>query len=304
MRPDDSTLDQQQYEAVRKHALASLREASALGAFPTPVAEVMQAAKLVAAPKAALNEGILGKIRSSAARFGGLLKRALSKVLGVIDIPARIIYIDETVHAIKQVFLKLHEVGHSVLPWQRDLYCAIEDCEKTLAPEVSDAFDREANVFASEVLFQLDSFAREAADHDFSIKVPLKLGKKYGASVYSSIRQYVSKHHRNCAVLVLDPPALIEGDGFQCNLRRVITSPEFRFVFGELEWPDVITPDSPLSRFVPLSRKMSRPANLTLQDRNGLEHECIAEGFNSTYQLFVLIHEQRALTTTRVTFGT
>ncbi len=65
------------------------------------------------------------------------------------------------------------------------MYAVVEDCKLSLDPAVADQFDREANVFASEVLFQLDGFITEARDHDFGIGVPLKVGKKYGASACS-----------------------------------------------------------------------------------------------------------------------
>src|SRR5207253_259458 len=144
----------------------------------------------------ALNEGFLKKLRRKA---GSALRRALSKVLGVLDVVARIIYIDQTLYVVKQTFLKLHETAHAVLPWLLAIYAVTEDCEKTLAPEISEGFEREANVFASDVLFQLDEFTEQANDHAFGIKVPLKLSRSFGASVYSAIRRYVSESHRACA---------------------------------------------------------------------------------------------------------
>ena len=45
-RPDDSLLDASQLATVRRHADLLLREASALGRFPTPVDDIMAAAKL------------------------------------------------------------------------------------------------------------------------------------------------------------------------------------------------------------------------------------------------------------------
>jgi hypothetical protein len=132
--------------------------------------------------------------------------------------------IDRAVKAVKQVFLKLHETGHAVLPWQRNLYSAIEDGEQELDPDIADLFDREANVFATEVLFQLDSFTEEAASYDFGIGVPLKLSRKYGSSAYAAVRQYVAKNHRDCVVLVLDPPSFTDGDGLRASLRRPVAS--------------------------------------------------------------------------------
>ena len=161
-KADDSTLTAQEYARVRKEAERLLRDAGALGRFPTPVSEVMEAGKVALAPEDVLNEGFLKSIRRKA---GGALKSALSKVMGLFDARDRLMFIDSAVKAVKQIFLKLHETGHAVLPWQRNLYAVVEDGEQELDPDIADLFDREANVFATEVLFQLDSFAEEAAGY-------------------------------------------------------------------------------------------------------------------------------------------
>jgi hypothetical protein len=63
-----------------------------------------------------------------------------------------------------------------------------QECEKTLAPEIADQFEREANNFARFALFQGDAYARCAADCALEIKTPMKLAKKCGASIYASAR--------------------------------------------------------------------------------------------------------------------
>jgi len=300
MKPDDSVVSQKEFLQICNHARRALDKAGAFGRFPTPVGDVMGAAKLIVAEED-LSAGFLGKIRNRARRIGKTLKTALSKVLGVLDVGAGIVYVGKGVHLIRQVFLKLHEAGHALIPWQRDIYYAIQDCEKTLSPEVSEAFDREANVFASEVLFQLDTFRDEAADHAFGLKVPLKLSKKYGASVYSTVRRYVSTNNRSCVVLILNPPELVEGDGMVSSIRRIVASQSFLFLFQGMRWPEVFTPDDGLGRMIPLgARKMSWPVSLRLTDRNGVEHECTAEAFKHKYQVFILIHEVATLTRTIV----
>jgi hypothetical protein len=208
------------------------------------------------------------------------------------------------VKAVKQVFLTLHETGHAVLPWQRNLYALVEDGEQELDPDIADLFDREANVFATEVLFQLDSFANEAAGYEFGIGVPLKLSRKYGSSAYAAVRQYVSKSQRDCVVLVLDPPALMGGDGFRASLRRPVASPSFRMKF-DLSWPAHFTPDDEIGAIVPVGhRRMSKARAITLGDRNGARHECLAEAFKTPYQVFVLIHAVRTLTRTTIVMPT
>lgn len=297
-RPDDSRLTPHELSRVRGEAERALAAADAFGRLPTPIEEVMAAAKVTEVPEDLLNEGFLTSIRR---RAPGALKRALSKVIGLFHAGARLIVVDRTIHEKKQVFVRLHETGHASLPWQRDLYAVVEDCEQTIDPELADHFDREANVFASEVLFQLGSFTEEAAQHPFSIKVPLKLGRKYGASAYASIRRYVSENQGACAVLVLEPPDYIDGDGFRCRLRRSVRSQRFQEIFGEIQWPEVYTPDDPVGAVIPVGgRRMTSPRRIEIVDANGEVRDCLAEAFNSTYQVFILLHASETLRSTVV----
>ena len=294
MRPDDHSVDAQQRDRIREHARKALEVADAFGCFPTPVDQVIAAAKHVVVEQQEIDEGFLAKARKKA---GNALKRALSKVLGVLDVSARMMHLDKLVSIHKIPFLKLHELGHGVLPWQRDVYALTEDCAKTIDPEISELFERESNAFACEVLFQLDTFTTEAADSTFGLKTPLKLAKKYGASVYATVRRYVTTNTRACAVIVMDPPQLCHGDGFRAPLRRVVASSLFTSQFGDLELPETFTPGDQIGRMVPTGgRKMSRPQTLAFTDRSGVRHECIAEAFAYKYYVFVLIYPQATLT--------
>ncbi|PZU68037.1 ImmA/IrrE family metallo-endopeptidase [Sphingobium sp.] len=293
-KPDDSRLTPGQYAQVRAEAERALKEAGAIGRFPTAIDDVMAAAKVEEVKEDVLNEPFIQKLRRQAS---GALKSALSKVMGLFDAKARLIFIDRTLHIVKQQFIRLHETAHALLPWQRDLYAVVEDCEQTIDPELADQFDREANVFASEVLFQLDGFSQEAEQSDFNILVPVNLSKKYGASIYSSVRRYVTQNWRACTVIVLNPPVLIDGDGFRASLRRHCASPRFLEIFGEISWPDFFTPDDDVGKMVPLGkRRMTNKREMILKDRNGDDHLCIAEAFTQSHQVFVLIHASKTLT--------
>jgi hypothetical protein len=286
-RPDDSISVSQQ-TAIRRLAEKALQEADAIGRFPTPVADVLAAANVVVSDEQVLDESFLAGLRKQA---GAALRRALSKVLGVLDVAGRVIYLDRSIHAVKQTFLTLHEAAHAVLPWQRKMFVVAEDCQMTIAPEISEVFEREANAFASEVLFQIDQFSNEAEDHEFGIFVPVKLGKRYGASIYSSVRRYVSGNRRACAVLVLEPPEICPIRGCVAKFRRVVDSPSFRRSIGPIDWPDEFTPDDSIGSLVPLGgRKWSRPREIVVIDYRGTKHRCVAEAFTQQYQVFVLIH--------------
>lgn len=301
MRPDDSSLSPDQYRKVRKEAEKLLSDAGAIGRFPTPIDDLMASAKLVVAPENVFDEGFLQKLRRKASSS---LKQALSKVLGIFDATARMIFIDHSLGESKQTFIKLHEAGHGVLPWQRGIYAVVEDCEKSLAPDVAEAFDREANNFATEVLFQLDGFINEARDHSFGLKCPMNLSRKYGASIYASLRQYVQKNDSACVVIVLDPLQIVPFDGFKSALRRVVTSPSFDMKFGKLSLPLEFTPDDKIGAMIPVgNRKMTGPRELELVDLNGLRHDCIAEAFKHPYNVFILICVKAALTKKTIILG-
>jgi hypothetical protein len=301
-KADDSSLSRAQRDNIRTEATRALEAAGALGHFPTNVSAVMAEANATEVHDDVLSEpGFLEFMRRQGRKAGGVLKSALDKVLGLFDARAGEIFIDRSLHRVKQTFIRLHETAHAYLPWQRKMYTLVEDSALSIDPDVADLFDREANVFASDVLFQLDTFSKEANDQDFGIFVPVNLGKKYGASAYASIRRYVAKHHKTCVVVVLDPPQFDADSGFRAALRRPIPSPTFQARFSRIAWADHFTPDDDIGAMVPLGkRRASGKRTIELTDDNGNRHECIAEAFTQGYQVFVLIHVTQALTANTV----
>jgi hypothetical protein len=79
-------------------------------------------------------------------------------------------------------------------------------------------------------------------------------------------------------------------------LRRVVVSLEFSRKFGHLVWPDVFSPSDEIGAMVPVGRRMSRPRTICLVDRNKTRHECLAEAFTQSHQVFILIHAISTLT--------
>lgn len=300
MKPDDSKISAFQARKIRDEADKVLKKAGAYGVFPTPISDIIDAADIIEGAEDVLDETLLEKLRHKGEKA---LKSALQKIVGIFHAGARVIYVDRRLPDIKKVFLRLHEVGHGWLPWQRDIYGVIEDDKDNLAPDVAELFEREANNFATEVLFQLDTFMEEAADFQFGIRVPMDLSKKYGASIYSTIRRYVSSNNRNCAVLVLNPPEPCQGDGFRASTRRFVASRRFLEYFGSPTFPDHITPDHYLGDLVPLNgRKMSKPKNITIPNQRGEDAECVAEAFFNSHQVFILIHSSESLAASKVFF--
>lgn len=286
MLEDDCSISTEQRDEVRLAARQALEDAGAFGVLPTPVDRILEASKVSVFPMV-LDEGYLARLRRTAESAGKALLSAISKVWGVFDPRARMAFIDPETPKEKLPFLKLHEGGHAVLPWQ-SVFGLFEDCRKTLDPDVKAQFEREANVFASDVLFQLDRFTSDARDLKFGIKAPLSLARRYGASVYATIRRYVSSSDRICAVVVLNPPELAERVGHFSQLRRAVASSAFEARFPNFRWPQVVTPDDPIGALVPYGR-MAGPRTLVLTDTDGERHAFIGEAFKTPHQTFILL---------------
>jgi hypothetical protein len=296
-KADDSSLDPEELSAVQSAARRTLDRAAGWGIYPTPIPIILEAANLKVAPASAFDpRRIMDYLIGKAERAASALKSAISKVFGILDADEHLIHIDHTVRESKQNFLKLHEAGHHELPTHLKLFRIFQDCEKNLEPEIADLFEREANNFARYVLFQGNGYRDMAADHKFEIKTPMKLASKFGASIYASCREYARTHHRACVVYILERITYCGKTGAHAEVRRIEASPSFRQQFG-VPSDQVITLDHSLGRVLPIGRRMTRPTTISITDRNGQAHECIAEAFDTTFNVLILVYPIKALTT-------
>lgn len=299
-RPDDSTLDPEDLRTVEAQARQLLDRADAWDRYPVPVEDILSAAKVGLAPTNAFDPAaIVSYLKGKATRARVRIKSAISKVFGLYDAAEALIHIDNTVVAARQTFVTLHETGHHDIPWHRKLFRIFQDCEKTLAPDVADQFEREANNFARFLLFKGTTFAEHAADCPFEIKTPMKLAKTSGASIYAATREFARTNPRACVVVVLEPMVANGGSAPRAPVRRIEPSPGFLARFGRLNI-DVLTPDHALWSVIPVGRRMTRPVPLTISDLNGQRHECLAEAFDTTYNVLILLYPVTALTATTV----
>jgi IrrE N-terminal-like domain len=292
MKQDDSILPAESEREVAKYADLLLRKAEAVGRFPTPVADLVSAAKLEIARESALEriglDALYRRLPNALKLTPDVLKRAASKVLGLLHRPDRMIHLDPTLHPKRKTYITIHEVGHEFLPHQRSTFKILEDSDSELDSETQDLYEREANVFASEVLFQGARFAREAADSHLGIKVPVELSKKYGPSVYSAARRYVSTHAAPCALIVFDPAVELIGVGPVIQLRRIVPSRTFRRQFGDLSLNDTWGEGTFFFKHKPRN-KFTAPVTCSIVDVNGDKQTCTVEAFDTTHHILFLM---------------
>lgn len=300
MRADDSFLSPDDLKVIEERARRLLDKADAWERFPVPIDDLLEAAGVKLAKHCVFDpESIIAYLKGKAEGFAATIKSAISKVWGLYDASDNLIHIDETVGKPRQNFLTLHETGHHDIPTHKKLFRFFQDCEKTLSPEIADQFEREANNFARFALFKGDTYKSFAADSAFGIKAPITLASKFGASVYASAREFARTNARACVVYVLEPVEFASGDGFRAPVRRIETSPKFREQFGT-PTDDVITSHHALGPILPIGRKMTRPTSLSMKDRNGVAHECVAEAFDTTHNILILLYPVKALTSSTI----
>jgi Zn-dependent peptidase ImmA (M78 family) len=198
--------------------------------FPTPVNDIVAYSELAVDQNVDLANLANGIVN----RHLGAIQKFARKVLGMVDIREKVIYLDHQQSSSRKAFIKLHEVGHFALPWQRDTFLYLDD-KDSLDHETKLDFEREANYLASCVLFQGDIFNEEASLLELSIKAPMLLADKFGASHQATIRRYVLNSRKRCAVLVLN--AAEAAPVFQVPLRNCFESAPFRAEFGEIVTP-------------------------------------------------------------------
>jgi hypothetical protein len=294
-KPDDHTLEPEDIEQIRKFADKLLRSADAYDRFPTPIEELVESAQLTIERRPTLDEGFVRSLlRSARIKRDGVL-RAVGKLLGILDTDDQTIHLRRDVHHKKLPFLLMHETGHNYLPWQRSTYVIIQDSKETLDPEIKQLFERQANVFASEVLFQRDSFEKLAADLPFGIDAPVQLADRFGASIYSSLRRYVSTGQRACALLVLNAPQHIFGKGMETTLRRHVESEKFRQLFGIVNWKESFGVNHIFSQNMPIVGVTSQVGPFRIVNRHGKTELLWGESFNNSYQTFVMLYPESEL---------
>lgn len=99
---------------IRDIAWRTLQRADAVGRLPTPIDEVIEAAKVTQTTD---DEGMLEKFLSSVGEnLRSSFLSATQKIRGFADLRERAIYIPRDTPP-RVVFVKAHELGHEVIPW-------------------------------------------------------------------------------------------------------------------------------------------------------------------------------------------
>jgi Zn-dependent peptidase ImmA (M78 family) len=267
---------------IEKISYDILKQSKAWGKFPTPVNEIIKYTELRLDENPYINEIPKHYISKSF----DVLKRALRKVNGILDRETKIIYVDIQQLENRKRYIKLHEVGHDALPWQKDMYEILEDDEITISETVKDEFESEANYFASATLFQLERFDEEVNKLPLEIGSSFDLAKKFGASIHATLRRYVEKSDNRCALLVLKDKSLTK---MNCTTRNYFQSARFSKTIGVLNWGETLGIEWPFVQDYIAGRKLLTNGFFSYSLNGCGVHHFDYHFFNNTWNAFVFI---------------
>lgn len=262
-----------------------LKQSKSLGIFPTPVDEIIKYSELLYKESRYLDQ-IQENYKTNSP---DLLKKALKKLNGLLDRKEKTIYVDPYQLESRKKFIKLHEVGHNALPWQKDSYELFADDEISISTSARDEFELEASYFASATLFQLDSFDQELLKLPLEIGSAMALSKKFGASIHATLRRYVECSTKKCALLVLKNPCFIN---MTCDIRNYFESQSFTREFGEIKWEESLTMEWSFVEDFFANKILHKDGEFSLQLNGSGRQIFNYHYFNNTYNAFVFIMPQ------------
>lgn len=224
------------HDDIAAHAERLLRTAGALGRLPTPVDDILAAAKLVEPSESLLSEGL---IKQAPAHLREKLSRILGRVRGLVDRKALEVHLAPDIKVEgRRRFIRLHEVIHHLLPWQVEL--GYVDDDRTLSHATDELFELEASDGAAELLFQGQGFARDAADLEIGMPAIVVGHDRYGSSLRAALRRYPQAHRAAVMSVVLDvsPLTLVP---LRYRRHELTMSPSFAARFGLTTWPGTLS---------------------------------------------------------------
>jgi hypothetical protein len=238
VRPDS-------HDEVRKVAQELLRRARAIGVFPTPVDNLIAAVGIeelsdVESARHRFLEQASDRVRATFAS-------AWAKIRGFADLVRRTTYSAPDATDVQKRWVRLHELGHQTIPWQR-IRLAYSDDSESLSPLCEEAFDREANDFASELLFQGERFPSVAKSAGSTMESVFNFANKYGASRHATTRRF-AEEAREAALLITYYGSAYTVDSSGMPELRLgkghSASPEFLERYSGLQLPQFLHADDP-----------------------------------------------------------
>lgn len=233
MKVPDEGIDKAGIEEISEQAL---KEANVYGVFPTRIDKLTENLKL------SVSFTNLKTIEPSYINGDNeTLEAILLKVRGLVNVPNREIFVDNTSTVFRQKFVTLHEVGHVDLPWQRRIFELSggigRDYDTTLSLSCHNALELEASHYAASTIFQGNVSKELIYDKPLTMEEIDEVANTFGASFHATVRRFIEFSSQKGALLILRKNSLINGNGGgDVIVHQFFLSESFKQSYSSVNW--------------------------------------------------------------------
>jgi hypothetical protein len=111
------------------------------------------------------------------------------------------IWVKPDLHPKRERWVRAHEIGHAILPWQRETFAYLDDHTR-LSEATAAQFEREANEVAAEILFQGRALDDEADGSTITLEGICDLAVLFNASIVATARRVAERTGQECAIAI------------------------------------------------------------------------------------------------------
>lgn len=268
-----------------------LRRAGVYRVLPTPIDQLYEFSKIECLTFGAEEQRRWERMRESARN---VVRSMFQKLRGFGDLREKVVFVASDAPIARDRFVKGHELGHQLIPWHRVRPEYVDD-DHTLSPATRALFEREANFFAAELLFQADLFSNRARDFTPSLDAVFTLAETHQSSRQATLWRFAEVHDYPVMGAIYYPHRGAMGgrDLSRWVLWRQIASPAFERRFPLVSLPRSLDAEHPFVQATS-SRSILQDDDLALQGvPTGTK--CAWSCWWSGYALLVLLSLRKRL---------
>lgn len=278
----------EEHDAIRKEARKLLKAANAIGVFPTPIDQLMAAADIEQITE--LEDVKESFLKHAPASMAAAFNSGWNKLRGFADLRQKVTYVASDT-PVREIWPKLHELGHQVLSWQQ-VNIAYMDDQRSLSQECEELFDQEANDFAGEVLFQGNTFTDLAKSRYADFDTIFTLADKFGASKHATARHFAAESDEPIALVsYYKTSRAVAVDGKQALMIGKASSASNKFIqkYPDLRLPMFIAPTHHWAKAIDEGKAIGGSQIMDCGD--GTTANFLWHAWWNTYGLLVLIRK-------------
>jgi Zn-dependent peptidase ImmA (M78 family) len=271
-------------DAVRRLAIEFRQKHNAMD-WSANIDQLLKVNGLASEKFSTADHGLVASVVSAVEWLKALAKKKIAQVKAMISIKEEVVFVADDLHEAKIPFAKGHELGHSVIPWHKEILYVCDEFD--LAANARAQMEFEANVFSAEVLIPSPLLAAVYENYPTSMETVLLLKEWSGASIEACANQYVGNHPGKIILLVCEFAQSPEGRDLVVK-RKAVSNTAARSALGTVAIGQVLDANHALCKAAQQG-SIGRSVELTL----GMKNSDVVYGgsvLNNSYRVLSLMY--------------